>query len=141
PIRGWRASANYTYLDTDVTDSGGLVGQTTFPQGQPLIRRPRHSGSISVGYQQDRLSAEATLYVKGASIDLAFSQPGSPRVNLPGHHKPDLALASPLSRHVVGLRDTVWKALVQNLLNEDCQGVRGFSSPRISALTGIEVRY
>ena len=66
PIRGFRANANYTYLDTNVTDDGGVGGQNTFPEGQPLLRRPRHSGSVSVGYQRDRLNAEATLYVKGA---------------------------------------------------------------------------
>jgi vitamin B12 transporter len=141
PIRGWRANASYTYLDTTVTDDGGIGGQNTFPQGQPLLRRPRHSGSVSIGYQQNRLSAEATLYVKGASIDLDFGQPGGPRVNLPGYQKLDLAVAYTLFRDVVGLRDVVWKTVFQNVLNQNYQEVKNFSSPRFSALTGIEVRY
>ncbi|MGH7319085.1 MAG: TonB-dependent receptor plug domain-containing protein [Candidatus Rokuibacteriota bacterium] len=141
PIRGWRANANYTYLDTLVTDDGGVGGQNTFPQGQPLLRRPRNSGSISVGYQWDRLLTETTLYVKGASIDRDFSQPGAPRVNLPGYQKLDLAVAYTLFRDVVGLRNVVWKTVFQNILNEQYQEVFGFSSPRFSVLTGIEVRY
>jgi vitamin B12 transporter len=141
PIRGWRARANYTYLDTTVTDDGGIGGQNTFPQGQPLLRRPRHSGSVSAGFQQNRLDAEATLYVKGASIDRDFSQPGAPRVDLPGYQKLDLAVAYTLFRDVMGLRHVVWKTVFQNVLNQNYQEVRGFSSPRLSALTGIEVRY
>jgi vitamin B12 transporter len=141
PIRGWRASASYTYLDTLVTDDGGIGGQNMFPQGEPLLRRPRHSGSVSVGYQRDRISAEATLYVKGESIDRDFSQPGAPRVTLPGYEKLDLAVALTLFRNVLGLREVVWKTVFQNVLNEDYEEVYGFSSPRLSALTGLEARY
>ncbi len=141
PIKGWRAAANYTYLDTKVTDDGGVGGQNTFPEGQPLLRRPRNSGSVSVGYQQNRLNAEATLYVKGASIDRNFAEPGAPRVDLPGYQKLDLAVAYTLFRDVIGLRDIVWKTVFQNVLNQNYQEITGFSSPRLSALTGIEVRY
>ena len=141
PIKGFRANANYTYLDTNVTDDGGVGGQNTFPEGQPLLRRPRHSGSVSVGYQRDRLNAEATLYVKGASIDRNFSEPGAPRVNLRGYQKLDLAVAYTLFRNVIGLREVVWKTVFQNVLNENYQEITGFSSPRLSALTGFEVRY
>jgi len=141
PIKGFRANANYTYLDTNVTDDGGVGGQNTFPEGQPLLRRPRHSGSVSVGYQRDRLNAEATLYVKGASIDRNFSEPGAPRVNLRGYQKLDLAVAYTLFRNVIGLREVVWKTVFQNVLNQNYQEITGFSSPRLSALTGFEVRY
>jgi len=140
PIRGWRASASYTYLDATVTDDGG-VAQNVFVNGQQLLRRPRHSGSISVGYRQNRLDVESTLYVKGASIDRDFSQPDIPRVTLRGYQKLDLAIAYTLFRDVIGLRDVVWKTVFQNVLNQNYQEVAGFSSPRFSALTGIEVRY
>jgi vitamin B12 transporter len=141
PIKGFRAWANYTYLDTTVTDDGGIGGQNTFPVGQPLLRRPTHQGSVSVGYQRNRLNAEATLYVKGASIDRNFAEPAAPRVDLAGYQKLDLAVAYTLFRDVIGLRDVVWKTVFQNVLNQSYQEITGFSSPRLSALTGIEVRY
>ena len=141
PIKGFRANANYTYLDTNVTDDGGIGGQNTFPVGQPLLRRPRHSGSVSVGYQRDRFNTEATLYVKGASIDRNFSEPGAPRVDQPGYQKFDLAFAYTLFKDVIGLREVVWKTVFQNVLNQNYQEITGFSSPRLSALTGFEVRY
>ena len=94
-----------------------------------------------MGYQRDRLNAEATLYVKGASIDRNFSEPGAPRVNLRGYQKLDLAVAYTLFRNVIGLREVVWKTVFQNVLNQSYQEITGFSTPRLSALTGFEVRY
>src|SRR5262245_48624529 len=141
PIKGWTATANYTYLNTDVTDDGGVSDQNTFPQGQPLLRRPTHSGSITVGYTRDRFSAVTSLFVKGASIDRNFNEPGAPRVNLPGYQKLDLSFAYVLFKDVIGLREVVWKTRFQNVLNEKYEEVFGFSAPRLSALTGIEVRY
>jgi hypothetical protein len=35
----------------------------------------------------------------------------------------------------------VWKTVFQNVLNQNYQEITGFSSPRLSALTGFEVRY
>jgi vitamin B12 transporter len=141
PIKGWTASGTYTFLETKVTDDGGIGGQNTFPKGQPLLRRPAHSGSVSVGYAGDRLKAAASLFVKGDSIDRDFSRTGSPRVTLPGYEKLDLSFAYVLFKDVVGLREITWKTRFQNVLNERYEEVFGFSSPRLSALTGIEVRY
>jgi vitamin B12 transporter len=141
PLRGWTASGTYTFLETEVTDDGGIGGQNVFPLGQPLLRRPRHSGAVSVGYQGDRFNVGATLFVKGASIDRDFSQPGSPRVNLPGYQKLDLSFAWTLFRDVLGLQEVVWKTRLQNVLNERYEEIFGFSAPRLSALTGLEVRY
>lgn len=141
PIKGWTASGTYTFLETEVTDDGGIGGQNTFPKGQPLLRRPRHSGSVSVGYAGDRLTATLSLFVKGDSVDRDFSAASSPRVTLPGYQKLDLSVAYTVFRDVLGLRDVVWKTRFQNLLNERYEEVFGFSSPRLSVLTGLEVRY
>ncbi len=141
PIKGWTASGTYTFLETNVTDDGGIGGQNTFPKGQPLLRRPRHSGSVSMGYTGNRLSVAAALFVKGDSVDRDFSRPGSPRVTLPGYEKLDLSFAYTLFKDVAGLREVTWKTRLQNLLNERYEEVFGFSTARFSALTGIEVRY
>jgi vitamin B12 transporter len=141
PIKGWTATGTYTYLMTEVTDDGGLVGQNTFVKGEPLLRRPRHSGSVSVGYTGNRVSAVASLYVKGQSIDRDFSSPDARRVTLPGYDKLDLSFAVILFKNVIGLKEITWKTRMQNLINEQYEEVFGFSSARISAVTGFEVRY
>jgi vitamin B12 transporter len=148
PFKGWTASGTYTFLDTEVTDDGGIAdAQNVFPEGQPLLRRPRHSGSVAVGYSGDRLTAALSLFVKGDSLDRDFSQSGpplfapAPRVTLPGYQKLDLSFAYTLFKDVLGLREITWKTRLQNVLNQDYEEIFGFSAPRITALTGLEVRY
>jgi vitamin B12 transporter len=140
PIDGWSATANYTLLDTEAMATAG-IGGTAFVRGEPLLRRPKHSGSISLAHERDRLTTAATLFVKGDSIDRDFSKGGSPRVTLEGYNKLDLSLAYVLFKGVAGLKNIVWKTRVQNLLNETYEEVFGFSTARLSFLTGIEVRY
>lgn len=140
PIEGWSARATYTLLDTEAMATAG-VGGTAFVRGEPLLRRPKHSGSVSVGYERDRLTATATLFVKGDSIDRDFSKVPEQRVTLEGYNKLDLSVAYVLFKGVMGLRDIVWKARFENLLNETYEEVFGFSTARLSFLTGIEVRY
>jgi outer membrane receptor protein involved in Fe transport len=62
-------------------------------------------------------------------------------VTNPGYDKLDLSLAVVLFKNVIGLREITWKTRLQNVLNEKYEEVFGFSSPRITALTGFEVRY
>ena len=142
PFPGWSATANYTYLRTEVTNDGGITGQVNFLNGQPLLRRPKHSGSVSIGYAGDRVRAAGTLYVKGESEDVDFSGgfPGV-RKTLPGYDKLDLSCAIVLFKDVIGLKEITWKTRLQNVINEKYEEVFGFSSARISALTGFEVRY
>jgi len=140
PIQGWSAAASYTFVATEVISDGG-VGGTLFTPGQPLLRRPNHSGSISVSYQRDRFTTAATLFVKGDSVDRDFSKVPEQRVTLGGYEKLDLSVAYVLFRGVIGLRAITWKTRFQNLLNERYEEVFGFSTARLSALTGVEVRY
>jgi hypothetical protein len=125
-----------------VTNDGGITGQVNFLNGQPLLRRPKHSGSVSIGYAGDRVRAAGTLYVKGESEDVDFSGgfPGV-RKTLPGYDKLDLSCAIVLFKDVIGLKEITWKTRLQNVINEKYEEVFGFSSARISALTGFEVRY
>jgi len=62
-------------------------------------------------------------------------------VTNPGYDKLDLSVAVILFKNVIGLREIAWKTRLQNVLNEKYEEVFGFSSPRITALTGFEVRY
>ncbi|MGH3086745.1 MAG: TonB-dependent receptor plug domain-containing protein, partial [Rubrobacteraceae bacterium] len=59
---GFRGS--YTYLDTEVVDSGDLGG-TLFVEGEPLLRRPEHFGAFTVDYTAERWTASFNLTVKG----------------------------------------------------------------------------
>jgi hypothetical protein len=97
---------------------------------------------VSIGYAGDRVRAVGTLYVRGESQDVDFSGgfPGV-RKTLPGYDKLDLSCAIVLFKNVIGLKEITWKTRLQNVINEKYEEVFGFSSARISALTGFEVRY
>jgi vitamin B12 transporter len=53
-VSGFTAGATYSLVDTEVVTNFQTSQQ--FQPGQPLLRRPKHSGTIRVGYTMDRLS-------------------------------------------------------------------------------------
>jgi len=131
-----RLSGSYTFLETKVTDDGG-VGGTLFTRGQPLLRRPRHQGSVGLTYLGDRATIGVVANVVGDAIDRDFSQRGSPRVTLAGHTKVDLAASYVLAQNVWGLKTLRLHGKIENLLDEAYEQAFGFSAPGISVRGGI----
>jgi outer membrane cobalamin receptor len=75
----------------------------------------------------------------GKAVDRDFTQPGSPRVTLPGYAKLDLAASYVVAQHLwSGVRVQM---KIDNLLNEDYEEALGFSSPGISARGGVAVNF
>ena len=70
PARGLTASASYALVDTKVVTNAGTSEQ--FQPGQPLLRRPRHSGNLRVGYSRGRGSLHLAVRVAGDRHDSAF---------------------------------------------------------------------
>ena len=70
PIAGLTASASYALVDTEVVANVSTSEQ--FQPGQPLLRRPRHSANLRVGYTRGRGSLHLNLRVKGDRHDSAF---------------------------------------------------------------------
>jgi len=135
-----RLDGSYTFLETKVIDDGG-IGGTFFPPGQPLLRRPKHQGSVGLTYLGDRWTVAFIANVVGAAIDRDFSQPGSPRVTLPGHTKLDLAAAYTVVQDVGGIRSLRLQMRIDNLLDASYEEALGFSAPGISVRGGIAVHF
>ncbi len=70
PIAGVTAMASYAYVDSGVVNTINTSDQ--FRPGQPLIRRPKHSGSLRVNYTRGRGSAHLNLRFSGDRHDSAF---------------------------------------------------------------------
>ena len=70
PLGGLTASASYALVDTEVVTNAGTSEQ--FQPGQPLLRRPRHSGNVRVGYTRGRGSLHLNVRVAGDRHDSAF---------------------------------------------------------------------
>ena len=70
PLGGVTASASYALVDTEVVTNASTSEQ--FQPGQPLLRRPRHSGNVRVGYTRGRGSLHLNVRVAGDRHDSAF---------------------------------------------------------------------
>ncbi len=70
PLGGVTASASYALVDTEVVTNASTSEQ--FQPGQPLLRRPRHSANLRLGYTQGRGSLHVAMRVTGDRHDSAF---------------------------------------------------------------------
>ncbi|HWZ28142.1 MAG TPA: TonB-dependent receptor [Gemmatimonadales bacterium] len=122
PLGSWGSvSAGYTYLQTRVTD-GDTAGSALFLTGQPLVRRPAHSATLtaSAGLPGGASAGVAVSYV-GRRQDIDFN--AGQRVSLAPYGRLDLSVQYPLTALVGGL--TV-DARVDNVLNARYEEVLSF---------------
>lgn len=116
----------FTHLDTEVLDPG-LVTNAAFVEGEPLLRRPSKSGSVTGRWAFADGSLSGTLHVVGERIDVNFNtvwpEPAY-RVTLEGYSTFDLAgdFALPFPDSVA----TRAFFRVENLLDTEYEGIYGF---------------
>lgn len=132
-----RASGGYTFLRSRVVNAGFDEGEgAVFVEGQPLIRRPRHQGSLDASYPFSR--GELSLGVRwvGARSDRDFGSWPASSVKLPGYTLvrmgAEVAIWEPGdSRPGLDLQVSG-----ENLLDEGYQQVFGFDAPGRAILLG-----
>ena len=71
PIGGVTVSATYALVDTEVVATVSTSEQ--FQPGQPLLRRPKHSGTVRVNYTRGRGSLHLNLRAVSERHDAAFT--------------------------------------------------------------------
>jgi vitamin B12 transporter len=69
-IAGITAAATYAFVDTEVIET--LNTGVQFVPGQPLLRRPKHSGILRVNYARDRLALHWDTRFVGQRHDSSF---------------------------------------------------------------------
>ena len=132
---------NYTYLNTEVFDDGGLGSPgRQFFKGAELIRRPKHYLSLVTSYFYKGLNLNLVGTYTGDREDLNFSVSSSERIENNGYFKVNLAASYSLSPNSLYLQGVKVFARIQNLFNEDYEEIVGFSSPGFNFVTGISVR-
>ncbi len=69
---GFEMRIAYTWLDTEVLEVDQSDGQAPppFTVGDPLLRRPRHQGSVDLGLSRGRLSGFLQLTLRGRRLDV-----------------------------------------------------------------------
>ncbi|MGD9348397.1 MAG: TonB-dependent receptor [Desulfobacterales bacterium] len=138
PGYGFTVGGNYTYLDTEVTDDGGVGGfSSPFEEGKDLLRRPNHtaSGYINWAWQGFQIRLDG-LYV-GERDDLDFRTFPANRVTLDEYFLVDLATSYTFDLDDEYIKDFKIFAKVQNLFDEHYEEVFGFSPPDPSFRVGL----
>ena len=137
----WRPStafdirANYTLTGTEILAVNGLaVAQAPFTVGDPLIRRPRHSGTFDASFTNNRASAFAQLQVRGKTLDIEpafgatgglYTNEGHAVFNVGGSWRPVKAV------------DIFARAL--NLFDRRYEEVLGYPAPGRTAYVGARL--
>ncbi|MGE0129119.1 MAG: TonB-dependent receptor [Blastocatellales bacterium] len=145
PKRWLRFDGNYTLLDTNLDAAADVIDFATLKLvpnrevGLPLLRRPRHSGSISLAYIGDKFNANLDGVFVGKRRDgdpVSFSRfdpQGRPIYNN-GYAKLDLAGAYRFNSYI-----SIF-GRIENLLNQDYQEVLGYPAYRLNFSAGMRFR-
>jgi vitamin B12 transporter len=122
----------YTYLRTEVTDSG-FGGFGSFAVGERLLRRPTHSGSVSADL---RVAPNSTL---GARFLYVGDRNDVNRTRLPAYTRVDASAQVDLFGSRT-LRSGVALLLrVENLLDANYQEVRNYPARGRTVLAGVRI--
>jgi vitamin B12 transporter len=130
PVNGLRLTAQYTFLNGQVTRSSAPT-DPIFGEGQGLLRRPRHSGSLGIFWNWRRLTLSSTAVYVGHRVDSDFASLVPPITSSEPHTKWDLAWAVRVSK---GLS---YVGVAENLLDQHYMETLGFPALRIGYRTGV----
>lgn len=133
---GLTVGGAYTFLETKVLNND--IGGTELPVGAPLVRRPKHSGSLSIDHIWDRLRTNLTATFVGDRPDLDFRTFPAPRVTVPGYTTVDVAVNYLLLKDRLHLRELTLFGKVKNLFDEGYEEIFGRSAPRTTFLLGLK---
>lgn len=111
-------AGSYTYLKADEQ-----------PSDHPLLRRPRHSGSLAVGYDAGKVQSQLVVAYKGRRDDVTDLFPYG-RVTNASYTTADLTVHVPLGPFVPYVK-------LENLTDERYEDVFGYPSARRRASVGV----
>ena len=135
-VQGFEARATYTWLHTEVLelDAAGGQAKAGFELGDPLLRRPRHQGSLELSFTQARFSVFTAVGARGRTLDTdpsfgtfggLFDNPGYAVVDLGGS--------------IGVLKGVELTGRVQNLLDRDYEEALGFPALGRAFTAGVRV--
>jgi outer membrane cobalamin receptor len=137
PVSQLRILASYTFLSSKIERAAQSISSEI---GLPLIRRPRHSGTMEVSWVEERfdLSLEGSFIGKRRECDpvtcAKFDLSGRPFF-IDGYAK----LNGAGSYHINGAATVFIRA--ENLLNQDYEELLGYPAYRLNFSAGLRVRF
>ncbi|HEX9894107.1 MAG TPA: TonB-dependent receptor, partial [Gemmatimonadales bacterium] len=143
--RSLSLNGRYTWLETEVQDDGGQ-GNTTYTEGEPLLRRPAHTAGIGLSWHPGTSGSYALqLQRTGDRVDVDFREFPAERVTLEGYTLLDASADVPLAALFGGraswARSLGLTLVGQNLLDANYQSVVGFRGRGRTLLLGARARF
>ena len=134
PVKGLRAIGNYTYLNSEVLESGNPYSPA-LQVGRWLLRRPRHSGSVQVLWNWKRMNVTSTTVFVGRRQDSDFVGLDPPLIWNNGYTDSDLTWSYRSFGHVT------YYGRVGNLLNQKYMEVLGYPALKLTYRAGIRLEF
>ncbi len=123
---------SYTYTSTQILKSP-LAFDPLLAEGQPLLRRPRHSGNMALNYIRSRWGSDAAATFIGRRTDSDFSGLGVDHAA--GYARLDLGGWYAITHHVTGYLN------VENALNKRYEEAAGYPALKANFRAGLRFRF
>lgn len=120
--REWSLAGTYTYLHTRQDETG-----------EALLRRPRHSGTLSLGFSRGAAGALLTAVYNGSRNDVTDLAPFGTVIN------DDYTIADLTVHYTFGRLRPYLK--IENLTDAEYQEIYGYPSPQRRALVGVRYAF
>ena len=128
------ASASYVYTSSQILANPG--GVEPFAPGDPLLRRPRHLGSLLVNYSGRRWGGSVGGSFVGRRFDSDFLFDMVPAVDhTPGYARVDLGAWYAINRYVTAY------ANVENALDRHYEEAAGYPALKANFRAGMRFRF
>lgn len=141
PIGGVSATATYALVDSEVQET--IATGVQFQPGQPLLRRPKHSGSLRVSYDRGRVSVNANARFIGQRHDSSFlSLRSVAQPNVPQEVSTDITVNPGYAVWGLGAQVRAHAALTvfvrgDNVADSDYQTALGYPGLPRAAVAGV----
>jgi vitamin B12 transporter len=134
PVSDLRARFGYTFLDSEIIDSTSPLN-SLLKAGQPLLRRPTHSGWVDIGWSRGAFSATLAGVFIGEYLDSDFSSLQPPLVENPGYTTWDVRASYRFGPRLTGLLS------IDNLANADYMEPLGYPALGRAVRAGVRVGF
>jgi outer membrane cobalamin receptor len=134
PDRALRWRAGYTFLASEIVDSTSPYS-VVFQAGQPLFRRPRHSGFVGATWNWNRVTADVNGVVIGGFVDSDFSSLSPEILTNAGYTTWDARVTVKVSRQLTGTLS------IDNLANADYMEPLGYPALQRAVRVGLRVGF
>ena len=137
PVRSLDLAANYTRLDSAILAlDGATISQSPFEVGQPLLRRPRNSGSLNATWHHGRLmlNLNGNWRTQVLDVEPSFGAFGGLFPNK-GYFLANAGFAYRLPRGVE------LYGRLNNFLNRKYEEALGFPALHLNFLAGVKLTF